>query len=54
MRLADGKGTSHSSILTANMLETVRNLTQTEASRETTIRNAEMEEMRKRQAEMEE
>lgn len=32
MRLADGEGTSHSPILAADMLETLRNLAHTEAT----------------------
>lgn len=54
MRLDDAKGTSHPPILTDDMLETVRNLVQTKAARKTVIRNAEMEEMRRRQAKMKE
>ncbi|CAK8540880.1 unnamed protein product [Lathyrus sativus] len=54
MRLDDGEGSSRPPILTADMLETVRNLTQTEAAREAAARQAEMEEMRRRQAQMEE
>lgn len=54
MRLTDGAGTSHPPILTADMLETVRNLMQIEATREATTRNAEMKEIRRRQAEIEE
>ncbi|KAI5434151.1 hypothetical protein KIW84_021129 [Lathyrus oleraceus] len=50
MRLVDGEGTSHPLIITADMLETVRNLAHTEAA----ARNAEIEEMRRRQAKMEE
>lgn len=54
MRLADGEGMSHPPILNADMLETMRNLVQTEAARKAASRNAEMEEMRKRQAKTEE
>lgn len=54
MRLAEEEGTSHPPILTADMLETMRNLTHTEAALESSTRNAEIEEMRRRQAEMEE
>ncbi|CAK8563849.1 unnamed protein product [Lathyrus sativus] len=54
MRLDNGEGSSRPPILTADMLETVRNLTQTETAREAATRQAEVEEMRRRQAEMEE
>ncbi|CAK8543050.1 unnamed protein product [Lathyrus sativus] len=50
MRLDDGERSSRPPILTADMLETIRNLAQTEAA----TRQAEMEEMRRIQAEMEE
>ena len=53
MRLADGEGTSAQPILTAEMLETVRNLANTEAAQQVAARNAEIEEMKKKQLEME-
>lgn len=54
MRLSNEEGTSHPLILTADMLETMRNLAQTEAACEAATRNEEIEEMRRRQVEMEE
>lgn len=55
MRLADGEGSSCPPILTVEMLETVRNLTYTKvACKTTTTRNAETEEIRRKQTEMEE
>ncbi|KAI5408293.1 hypothetical protein KIW84_054205 [Lathyrus oleraceus] len=54
MRLTDGKGSSRPPMLTDDMLENVTNLVHTEIARETTTRNGEMEEMRRKQAEMKE
>lgn len=40
MRFPDGEGTSHPPILIIDMLETMRNLAQTEATCEIAARNA--------------
>ncbi|CAI8586182.1 unnamed protein product [Vicia faba] len=54
MRLADGEGTSTPPILTAEIFETMRNLENTEATHKVTARNAEIEEMKRKQIEMQE
>ncbi|CAI8584072.1 unnamed protein product [Vicia faba] len=52
MRLADGEGTSTQPILTAKMLETVRNLANIEEALQVAARNAETEEIKKKQLKM--
>ncbi|XP_058762913.1 uncharacterized protein LOC131636304 [Vicia villosa] len=54
MRYADGEGSSTPPILTAEMLETVRNLANTEAAQQVSARNLEIEEMKRKQLEMQE
>ncbi|XP_058742614.1 uncharacterized protein LOC131615136 [Vicia villosa] len=54
MRYADGEGSSTPPILTAEMLETVRNLANTEAAQQVAARNLEIEEMKKKQLEIQE
>ena len=54
MQIADGEGSSTQPSLTLDMMETVRSLAHSEAAREVEARNAEIEELKKRQREMEE
>ncbi|XP_058775592.1 uncharacterized protein LOC131649860 [Vicia villosa] len=54
MRFVDGEGTSTPPILTAEILETVRNLANTEAAQQVAERNKEIEEMKRKQLEMQE
>ena len=54
MQITDGEGSSTQPSLTPDMMETVRSLAHSEAAREVEARNAEIEELKKRQREMEE
>ncbi|XP_058767295.1 uncharacterized protein LOC131640962 [Vicia villosa] len=54
MRYADGEGSSPPPILTTEMLEIVRNLANTEAAQQVAARNLEIEEMKRKQLEMQE